>query len=107
MAPKLDNINELRKMHGLTVEALAESAGVPISTVKKICAGITTNPNLETVKAIARALNCPLDSISGNEESVDSVRADFIALFDTLSEEDRADVARYAEFLKSKHNSKG
>lgn len=107
MAPRLDKINELRKMRGLTIEALAESSGVSVSTVKKICAGITTNPNLETVKAIARALNCSLDNISDSEECIDSAREDFITLFDTLSEEDRADVVRYAEFLKSKHNSKG
>lgn len=47
MAPKLDNINELRKMRGLTVEALAESAGVPISTVKKFAPEL---PQILTLK---------------------------------------------------------
>jgi transcriptional regulator with XRE-family HTH domain len=104
---QLNNINELRKARGLTVEGLAEASGVPLSTVKKICAGITTNPNLETVKALARALDCKLDDISDGEGQVDRLKVEFIALFDSLSAEDQEDVARYAEFLKSRHNSKG
>lgn len=104
---QLNSINELRKARGLTVEGLSEASGVPLSTVKKICAGITTNPNLETVKALARALDCKLDDISDNEGQVDHLKAEFIALFDSLSAEDQMDVARYAEFLKSKYNSKG
>ena len=107
MAPKLNSINELRKVRGLSVEGLAEASGVPLSTVKKICAGITTNPNLETVKALARALDCKLDDISDSEGQVDHLKAEFIAFFDSLSVEDQEDVARYAEFLKSKHNSNG
>lgn len=57
----LDRINTIRKQKNLTTELLAEKSGVPLSTIKKICAGITTNPNLDTVKAIAKALNCKLD----------------------------------------------
>ena len=46
----LDKINELRKKQHLTIEDLSIKSGVPLSTVKKICAGITTNPNLDWVK---------------------------------------------------------
>lgn len=57
----LERIKDIRKSKGMTIEELSEKSGVPVSTIKKISAGITKNPNLETVRAIARALNCTLD----------------------------------------------
>lgn len=57
----LERIASIRKEKGITLEQLSENSGVPISTLKKISAGITTNPNLDTLKAIARSLECTLD----------------------------------------------
>lgn len=57
----LERITQLRKAKGLTIEQLAEKASIPISTIKKISAGITTNPNFETVLAISQALGCSLE----------------------------------------------
>lgn len=62
----LEMINEIRKKKNLSVDELAELSGVPKSTLAKITAGITTNPNLETVKAIARALGCKLDDFDSD-----------------------------------------
>lgn len=57
------DINTVRREKGITLEDLSQRSGVPLSTLKKISAGITTNPNLETVKAIAGALGCSLDDL--------------------------------------------
>lgn len=57
----LEKINELRKAKGITLDALAAMSGVPKSTLSKITAGQTKNPNLETVQAIAKALGVPVD----------------------------------------------
>lgn len=57
------DINTVRREKGITLEDLSQQSGVPLSTIKKISAGITTNPNLETVKAIASALGCSLDDL--------------------------------------------
>ena len=54
-------ISEKRKMAGITIEQLASLSGVPKGTLNKIINGITRDPQLETVKAIARALDCTLD----------------------------------------------
>lgn len=62
----LEKINFIRKQKGITIEQLSKNSGVPLSTIKKICAGITINPNLDTVKAIAKALNCKLDDFDDN-----------------------------------------
>ena len=64
----LERINTIRKSKGITIEELSDKSGVPISTLKKICAGITTNPNIETVKAIVKALECKLDDLDEPKE---------------------------------------
>ena len=53
------NIDEMKRYKyelGLTSEMIAERSGVPLSTVQKIFAGITTNPRLETRLRIERVL---------------------------------------------------
>lgn len=57
----LEKINILRKQKGLSLEELSEKSGIPIGTLSKISAGITKDPKLETVKSIARALDCTLE----------------------------------------------
>ena len=63
----LERINVFRKQKGLSVEELSKVSGVPLGTLSKITAGITKNPNLETVKAIATALGCSLDDFDDNQ----------------------------------------
>ncbi len=60
-------MNELRKARGMTIEELARKSGVPVSTVKKINAGITKNPNMETMKALTRAMGCTLADIDSSD----------------------------------------
>ena len=43
---------------------LSEKSGVPLRTVNNILSGVTENPTLETMKAIAHTLNCTLDDIA-------------------------------------------
>lgn len=69
----LEMIKVFRKEKGLTLEDLSEKSGVPVSTIKKISAGITTDPNLSTVKAIASALGCTLDDFSDSTPFGNSV----------------------------------
>lgn len=57
----LERITDLRKQVGMTIDELSIRSGIPVSTLKKISAGLTANPTLDTVKAIARALNCSID----------------------------------------------
>ncbi|MEA5056080.1 MAG: helix-turn-helix domain-containing protein [Anaerotignum propionicum] len=62
-------LNELRKAKKMTLDELSEKSGVPASTLKKISAGITTNPNLDTVQAIAKALDCSLDDFDDSPKN--------------------------------------
>lgn len=50
-------ISQKRKQAGLTIDELAERSGVPKGTLNKIINGYTRDPQIETVKSIARALD--------------------------------------------------
>lgn len=54
-------INDIRKEKKISIDELCARSGVPKGTLSKITAGITTNPTLDTVQAIAKALECRLD----------------------------------------------
>ena len=63
-------INDIRKEKNISIDELSELSGVPKGTLSKITAGITTKPSIDTVKAIARALDCSLDDFDDNPSSV-------------------------------------
>ena len=64
----LEMIAVFRKEKGMTIDELSVRSGVPVSTIKKISAGITTDPNLSTIQAIARALGCSVDDFSNTSQ---------------------------------------
>lgn len=59
----LEKINAMRKEKGISLDELSQLSGVPKGTLSKITAGITTNPSLETVRAIVTALGYTLDDL--------------------------------------------
>lgn len=63
----LEKISELKKKLGLTNEELSRLSGVPKGTIDKILSGVTKDPKLETLKAIARVLGCALDDFNDAE----------------------------------------
>lgn len=50
----------------MKIETLSQKSGVPISTLKKILSGATKDPQIDTIKAIARALECTLEDFDDN-----------------------------------------
>lgn len=63
----LDKIEEYKKKLGLTSAELAERAGIPKTTLDKILSGVTKDPKLETLKAIARVLGLSLDDFDDKQ----------------------------------------
>lgn len=61
-------VSAYRKREGLTIDELVEKSGVPKGTLNKITNGVTKSPSIETVKAIARALNCTLEDFYESEK---------------------------------------
>ncbi|HBG12140.1 MAG TPA: XRE family transcriptional regulator [Clostridium sp.] len=64
----LEKINEYKKKLGMTTEELSEKSGVPIGTLNKILSGVTRDPKLETLKAIARVLGLSLDDFDDSSQ---------------------------------------
>ncbi len=97
----LEKIAELRKAKGMTIEDLAIKSGIPISTIKKISAGITTNPNLDTVIALARALECKLDDFDNSPSSVymSSRDQEHIKKYQSLNETGKDQVDSYTDHI--------
>lgn len=100
MALLNDKINEIRKSKKMTIDQLSNMSGFPKSTITKICAGITTNPNLETVKSIAKALSCKIDDFddvindtnaNADNNNLTSINSTNIVLHDKIDKLDTND----------------
>lgn len=101
-------INEIRKQKNLSIDALCERSGIPKGTLSKITAGITTSPTLDTVRAIANALECTLDDLddkppkSKNTPDVAEAAPEekhLIGLYRELNEEGQNLVVDYTDTL--------
>ena len=78
----LEIINILKKEQGLTNEELSIKSGVPLGTLSKITSGITKDPKLETLKAIAKVLNCSLDDFDDDTNTYILTKQDEINLIE-------------------------
>lgn len=64
-------ISTYKKKNHLTNEDISRMSGVPKPTLDKITSGATKKPSLETIRAIAKALDLTLDDFSdGGEKSI-------------------------------------
>ena len=68
----LELVNKLKQERGLKTEELAQLSGVPVGTLNKILNGQTKNPSLETVFALAHALECSVDDF----DDLDTAKSD-------------------------------
>ena len=59
----LENLKELKKAKGMTSKQIANATNIPESTIKRIFAGETDNPYVDTLRRIATALDSSLDEI--------------------------------------------
>jgi len=57
------NIKKYRKKKGISQDKLSKLAGVTYNTIIKIESGATSNPRVETLQHIAKALNVTIDKL--------------------------------------------
>lgn len=65
----LEIIAKKKKELGITNEELSIRSGVPKGTIDKILSGVTKDPKLETLKAIAKVLDLSLDDFDDRPRS--------------------------------------
>ena len=70
----LARLKEAKNQSKLRTEDISKISNVPIGTLAKIFAGITTDPKLSNMEAIANALNVSIDFLiyGPQQESFDS-----------------------------------
>ena len=66
----LENLKELKKTKRMTSKQIADATKIPESTIKRIFAGETDNPYVDTVRRIAIALDSSLDEIFAESKVV-------------------------------------
>ena len=64
-------LTERRKNIGMSIDQLVEKSGIPKGTLTKVLTGVSPNPSLETVKAIAYALGLTLNDLESAPSQVD------------------------------------
>ena len=102
-------LNDVLKMYmdrlGIGNKELSKLSGVPLRTVNNILSGLTVNPTLETVKAMAHALNCTLDDVA--EEMKPKSELNTLAAHhdgEDWTEDELAEIEAFKEFVRSKRN---
>lgn len=103
---KFEIINKLKKEKGLTNAQIANQAGVTLSTLDKITAGINTNPKLDTLQAICKVLGCRLDDFDDNNPKIetDILKEKLLRNYDSMNKEGRDRLVTYSDDLIASGN---
>jgi len=65
MATLGELVRQQRSLAGLSQRELADTSGVPVTTIKKIENDTVANPGWHTVRALATAMQISLDTLAG------------------------------------------
>lgn len=65
-----DRLKILKAQKGWSNKKLAEAANLPEDTVAKICSGVTRNPNTDTLRRLAQALDVTLDELTAEPDHI-------------------------------------
>ena len=94
-----DRLDYLMEKQGIKTKAeLAKLSGIPYTTIDGFYKKGSDNIKLSTLRKLASFLECSLDFLA--DESSD-VSPDLLAI-DGLTPEEREDVQKYADFVRSK-----
>ena len=94
-----ENLKEARLKSGLSQKDLSENIGVAKSTYSLYESG-KREPNVDTIKKIASALNISADTLLGIDEEPTTLAAHFDG--DEYTEDELDEIKQFAEFVKGK-----
>lgn len=94
-----ENLKEARLKSGLSQKDLSENIGVAKSTYSLYESG-KREPNVDTIKKIASALNVSADTLLGIDEEPTTLAAHFDG--DEYTEDELDEIRQFAEFVKNK-----
>lgn len=98
----MNQIKSLRKAKKITQKQLGDVLGVAESTISMYESG-NRQPDVDTMRKIADYFNVTIDYLIGGENisssDKDELDKKIIKIFDSLSENDQAQVLDYARYL--------
>lgn len=102
-------IKELRAMHGLTLQQVADMVGVGKSTIRKWETGMIANMRRDKIAKLASALHTTPAYLMGWPEeeeqketpAISPVMQEITGILSDMSPEQLAQVASYIRFIKS------
>lgn len=83
------NVRLLMEAKGLGSKALSLRAGLNETYVRDILKGKSRNPRHEHLQKLAAALGCRVIDLTDELDPTERARADWMALFDAMTEEQR------------------
>ena len=97
-------IKIIKKQNHLTNAELADLAGLPLSNVSKLLAGISKQPTIDTVAKIASALNISIDYlVYGKNTQVNQTQStdeyQLITSYRSLNESGKNEIIKYIALL--------
>lgn len=95
-----NRLREAREYLGLSQEAVAQRLGIPRASVSAFESGRRRVTSIE-LQRLARLYRTPVSRLLDEDESADPVETALFRTATTLSDEDRRQVLRFAEFLKA------
>ena len=66
LMPIGDRLKQLRKASNLSQMDVARASGLSLSIITQLEQGLTADPKLSTLKALAKALGCKIDDLAQN-----------------------------------------
>ena len=90
--------NTVRKQKKITLSKLAEMTEISLSTLKEIFRGATTDPRIETVQRIERALG--LDKEQAIEMTEEEKQ--LVSLIAQLTDEETKELSNFVDYIISK-----
>ena len=95
------NIKKFRLQKGLTLLELANKLGVSESTIHKYETKRIKNIKYDTIVQLAEVLEVTPQELMGWDKKENTIK-DFTDKINRLSEEEKDDVMRYIDFVRSK-----
>ena len=101
-----DNLRSIAVKRGLSLLDLARSTNKSYSALKKYVAG-DREPSISTAKELAEALGVTLDELASGHVNENEPSKKLDGLVSVLTEDEIAELVRYADYIVSKRAEKG
>lgn len=99
-----EEVRRRREERGWTIAELASIADISGATLSDIESGVTANPHRPTLRGLARALDCTIEELTGNEpkpvaKPSDGEEVQLLETYRALNQERRAAARQVMEGL--------